>query len=97
MAADAELATLHAEILAVQAVLIALARRLGQAHPELGPSLCAAFDDAETRMSGIAVRLGTEGPCGATLDALRIITEMRAAVIQDESLCGRAEPDARPR
>jgi hypothetical protein len=97
MAADADLVTLHAEILAVQAVLIALARRLAKAQPELGATLCAAFDDAETLMSGVAVRLAADLPTEATIESLRIIDEMRAAVIQDESLCGPADPGNRGR
>lgn len=97
MAADADLNILHGEILAVEAVLIALARRLAQAEPRLGPSLCAAFDDAETLMSGVAIRLASALPTAATLEALRIIAEMRSAVIQDESVCGPNEPGSRPR
>ena len=97
MAADSELVTLHAEVLAVQAVLIALARRLGSAHPELGPALCAAFEDAETTMSGVAVRIAGDFPSEASLEALRIIAEMRDAVVRDEQLCGPAEAGARPR
>lgn len=97
MAADPDLVTLHAEILAVQAVLIAVARRLAHAQPELGATLCAAFDDAETLMSGVAVRLAADLPTGATIESLRIIGEMRDAVIQDESICGPAEPGSRAR
>jgi|GEM_PF-4902320 len=85
MAADSDLVTLHAEILAVQAALIAISRHLAAARPELGPAVCAAFEDAETIMSGLAMRL--DHPSGATLEALRILGEMRDAVIRDEALC----------
>jgi hypothetical protein len=85
MAADTDLVTLHAEILAVQAALIAVSRRLAAARPELGPAVCAAFDDAETTLSGLAMRLDL--PSDATLEALRILAEMRDAVIHDEALC----------
>jgi hypothetical protein len=85
MAADSDLVTLHAEILAVQAALIAVSRRLAVTHPELGPAFCAAFEDAETIMSGLALRLDL--PSDSTLEALRILAEMRDAVIQDEALC----------
>jgi hypothetical protein len=86
MAADSDLVTLHAEILAVQAALIAISRRLAAARPELGLAFCAAFEDAETIMSGLALRLDL--PSEATLGALRILGEMRDAVIHDEALCG---------
>jgi len=92
MAADSDLVTLHAEILAVQAALIAICRRLAAAQPDLGPAFCAAFEDAETIMSGLAMRLDL--PSEATLEALRILSEMRAAVIHDEALCAaRGDPE----
>lgn len=89
---ETELSGLQAETLAVQAVLIAVCRRLARAQPELGPVLCAAFDDAETLMSGLAVRLGIDVPAETTLGPLRVIDELRAAVITDERMCG-AERD----
>ena len=95
MAADSDLVTLHAEILAVQAALIAISRRLAVTHPELGPAVCAAFQDAETIMSGLPLRLDL--PSDATLEALRILAEMRDAVIQDEALCGLDGEGGRPR
>ena len=95
MAADSDLVTLHAEILAVQAALIAVSRRLAIAHPEFGPAVCAAFEDAETIMSGLALRLDL--PSDATLEALRILAEMRDAVIQEEALCGRTRDRGLPR
>ena len=95
MAADPDLVTLHAEILAVQAALIAISRRIAAADTALGPAFCAASEDAETIMSGLAFRLDL--PTEATIDALRILAEMRSAVIQDESLCGPADAGGRAR
>jgi len=85
MAADTDLVTLHAEVLAVQAALIAISRRIAAADPALGPAFCAAFEDAESTMAGLAMRLDL--PTEATIEALRILAEMRDAVIRDESLC----------
>lgn len=87
MDVEAELATLQAEALAVQAVLIAVCRRLARQQPELGPALCAAFDEAETHMSGIAFKLGLNVPHETMLNSLRIIEELRSAVITDEGMC----------
>ena len=88
MAADADLPTLHAELLAVQAIVIALARRLAREDAALGRAVCAAFEDAESLMTGVAVRLGADAAPASTLGALRVISEMRDAAIRDESVCG---------
>jgi hypothetical protein len=88
MAADADFPNLHAELLAVQAVVIALARRLARHDPALGRVVCAAFEDAESLMTGVAVRLGADASPASTLGALRVIAEMRDAAILDESVCG---------
>ncbi|MFN3389708.1 MAG: hypothetical protein ACK40O_12335 [Allosphingosinicella sp.] len=88
MDAETEISTLQAEALAVQAVLIAVCRRLAREQPALAPVLCAAFDDAETLMSGLAVRLGIDVPPETTLGPLRVIDELRAAVITEERMCG---------
>lgn len=85
---ESEIKVLQAEALAVQAVLIAVCRRLARERPELAPVLCAAFDDAETLMSGLAMRLGVDVPPETTLGPLRVIDELRAAVITDETMCG---------
>ena len=87
MDVDAELKVLQAEALAVQAVLIAVCRRLARARPDLAPVFCDAFDEAETHMSGLAVRLGIDVPPETTLGPLRIIEELRAAVITDPRTC----------
>ena len=88
MDVEAELALVQAEAIAIQAVLIAVFRRMARERPELGPLFCAAFDDAETLMSGVAMKLGTTAPAETTLGTLRVIDELRAAVITDESMCG---------
>jgi hypothetical protein len=90
MAADADLPTLHAELLAIQAIVIALTRRLAREDPALGRVVCAAFEDAESLMTGVAVRLGAAAAPASTLGALRVIAEMRDAAIRDESVCGPA-------
>ena len=88
MDVQAELAVLQAEALAVQAVLIAVFRRMARDRPELGPLFCEAFDDAETLMAGVAVKLGVEVPPETTLGPLRVIDELRSAVISDEMCRG---------
>ena len=79
---------LKAEVLALQAVLIAVFRRLASDRPELGPVFCTAFDEAEAMLTGVAVKMGLSAPLETTLGALGVIEEMRGAVIRDESVCG---------
>ncbi len=83
----AELEVLQAEAIAVQAVLVALCRRLVRAEPALATAVCQAFEEAETIMSGLAVRIGVHAPMANTIGALRILEELRAAAITDEASC----------
>jgi hypothetical protein len=76
MAADSDLVTLHAEMLAVQVALIAVSRRLAAARPDLGPAFCAAFEDAETTLSGLALRVASRPrpPSSPSASSLRCAT-----------------------
>jgi hypothetical protein len=80
-------AVLKAEVLALQAVLIAVLKRIATQRPELGPLFCQAFDEAEGTLTGVAVKMGLEAPLESTMGALRVIEELRSAVIRDESVC----------
>ncbi|HEY0085946.1 MAG TPA: hypothetical protein VGB65_08540 [Allosphingosinicella sp.] len=84
---EADEKVVKAEVIAIQAVLIAVFRRMATDRPDLGPLFCRAFDDAETILSGVAVKIGLDAPPETTLSALRIIDELRSAVIRDESVC----------
>ena len=74
-------AVLHAEVAALQAVLIAVLRRVAGNAPNLTQELCAAFDEAATVLTGLAVQLGggISGP--TTLSALRVVEEIRSGVL----------------
>jgi hypothetical protein len=82
-----DIVELHAEVLALQAALMAVFRRMAEDRPELTPLFCQAFDEAETILAGVATRPGFEEAIGSTGGALRIIDELRQAVIRDESAC----------
>jgi hypothetical protein len=82
-----ELEVLQAEAIAVQAVLVALCRRLVRADPTLADAVCQAFEEAETIMSGLAVRIGIDAPMANTIGALHILEELRDAAIGDEARC----------
>ena len=83
---EADEAVVKAEVIALQAVLISVFRRMATDRPELAPLFCRAFDEAETILSGVAEKLGLEAPRETTVGALAIIEEMRLAVIRDESV-----------
>ena len=88
MDAEAEINATQAESVALQAVVIALCRQILAARPDLATAFCAAFEDAERLMQGIAVRIGTDAPREVTVGALGVIEQIRNAVITDESVCG---------
>ena len=80
-------AILHAEVAALQAVLISLLRRATSERPDLTPLLCAAFDDADTVLTGLAVQLGGEQSGSTTLNALRVVDEIRSGVLGADAAC----------
>lgn len=80
-------AILHAEVAALQAVLISLLRRAAAGQPEVLQMLCAAFDDADSVLTGLAVQLGGEASGPTTLDALRVVDEIRSGVLGPAPPC----------
>ena len=87
---EADDAMVKAEVLALQAVLISVFRRLAGDRPDLAPLFCRAFDEAEAMVTGVAVKMGPDAPLDSTVGALKVIEEMRTAVIRDESMCSGA-------
>jgi hypothetical protein len=69
------------EVIAIEAVLIAVFRRVARADPRMANLLGEAFDEAETVMSGLAVKHGMEQLLHTTTAAMTIIEELRQAVI----------------
>jgi hypothetical protein len=84
---EKDVRVLQAEVVALQAVLMSVFRRMVKRNPELAPTFCEAFDEAETILSGVAEKLGVEAPLDTTIGALQVIEELRKAVISDESAC----------
>jgi|GEM_PF-2882833 len=70
---DADAAVLHAEVAALQAVLISVLRKLTAQRPDLKKHFAEAFDEAETILAGLAVNFGGEPTSITTLDALRVV------------------------
>ena len=84
---ETDVAVMSAEVVALQAVLMAVFRRMANDRPELAGLFCQAFDEAETMLTGVAVKMGLDAPRESTIGALKVIEELRAAVIRDESVC----------
>lgn len=87
LASEADVMIMRAEIVALQAVLMAVFRRLAADRPELAGLFCQAFDEAETILSGVAVKMGLDAPLETSVGALRVVEELRLAVIRDERTC----------
>jgi hypothetical protein len=88
---EADADVLKAEVVALQAVMISVFRRMATDRPELAPLFCEAFDEAEAIMTGVAVKMGMEAPRETTIGALAILDEIRAGVIRRPELCHGAE------
>ena len=84
---DSDAAILHGEVAALQAVLISVLRKLSAERPDMTQDFCAAFDEAETVLTGLAVRLGAEPASLTTITALRVVEEIRAGVLE-RGACG---------
>ncbi len=84
---EADEAALKAEVVALQAVLISVFRRMVRDRPDYSPLFCQAFDEAETILGGVAEKLGLDAPLESTVGALKIIDELRSAVITDPTIC----------
>lgn len=82
-----EAAAVRAELVALQATVISVFRRLVEDRPDLAPSFCRAFDEAETILAGVAVKMGIEAAVETSIEALRVLEEIRAGVIRDEGRC----------
>ncbi len=78
----------QSEVIAIEAVLIAVFRRIARADPRMAKLLCDSFDEAETVMAGIAVRHGMQEVLHTTTAAMTIVDELRQAVLPDGRVCG---------
>ena len=77
----------QSEVIALEAVLIAVFRRLAKADERMARLLCDSFDEAETVMSGLAVKHGLEAVLDTTTAAMEIVEELRKAVVPNGA-CG---------
>ena len=78
----------QSEVIAIEAVLLAVFRRIAKGDERMARLFCDAFDEAETVMSGLALKHGLEESLHATTAAMAIIEELRKAVLPDNSACG---------
>ena len=77
---SATLQEVQSEVIAIEAVLIAVFRRIAKSDEAMARLFRESFDEAETVMAGLATRLGLEEAIQATTAAMTIIDELRQAV-----------------
>ena len=71
----------QSEVIAIEAVLIAVFRRIAASDAAMATIFRDSFDEAETVMAGLATRHGLEDALQATTAAMTIIDELRQAVL----------------
>jgi hypothetical protein len=76
---DREIALLHAETFAMQAVMIHLIRELSRAGLE--PAVSAALNGAASQVEDIAIALGKAASPDHMVKAIRVVEEIRAATL----------------
>ena len=81
---EQDAAVLHAEVAALQAVIISVLRRLVAMNRDIAPLLCESFDEAESVLTGLAFKLAGEAASSTTLEAMRVVEEIRSGVLRDE-------------
>ena len=79
---DNDAAILHGEVAALQAVLISVLRKLSAELRDMTKDFCAACDEAETILTGLALRLGPEPASLTSITALRVLEEIRGGVLE---------------
>jgi len=67
----------QSEVIAIEAVLIAVFRRIARADPRMAKLLADSFDEAETVMSGLAIKHGMQEVLHTTTAAMTIVEELR--------------------
>jgi hypothetical protein len=78
---DAEINSLSAETLAIQAILANVLREIGKADPMLRDAIKLGFDDAASMVENIALRLGKAASPDQSVKAIRIVEELRTATL----------------
>ena len=78
---SATLQEVQSEVIAIEAVLIAIFRRIAKSDDAMARLFRESFDEAETVMAGLATRHGLEEALQATTAAMTIIDELRQAVL----------------
>ena len=78
---SATLQEVQSEVIAIEAVLIAVFRRIAKSDEAMARLFRESFDEAETVMAGLATRHGLEEAIQATTAAMTIIDELRQAVL----------------
>jgi hypothetical protein len=78
-----ELDALAGETLALQVILTNVLYRLRIIDPRLADAIVAALDDAANQVEDLAIHFGKTASSEHTVKAIRIVEELRTAVLGD--------------
>jgi hypothetical protein len=81
---DHEITSLHAETLALQIVLVKVLAQLQTASPELAERIVAGLNDAANQAEDFAIHFGERAAPEHTVKAIRIVEEVRTAIVGDK-------------
>jgi hypothetical protein len=82
---ETEIRKLAGETLALQTLLVSLCTRLFSRDPSLRPVISDAFDQAASFLEDLTIKAGKTVPPEHLAHSLRIIEELRAATLGDQS------------
>lgn len=83
MDTEKEIYSLHAETLALSIVVVQIFSKLAR-DPALCPAIVEGFNQSSDIAEQVAIMKGKSSPPEHAVKALRIIEELRAAVLGDE-------------
>jgi hypothetical protein len=76
-----QIEALSGETLAIQVILVNVLRRLRTVDPTLADAIVAGLDDAANQAEYFAIRVGKSASPQHTVKALRIVEELRTAIL----------------
>jgi len=82
---EKKIATLTANLVATQAVIVHVLGRITREHPTIAAAIRRGFDDAATHAESADIELGKLVPADHSLKTFGIVEELRAATLANPS------------
>ena len=70
------------DIMAMQVILVSVLQRLAQSDPQLAGAIKDGLDDAANKTENIAIKFGKAPASHHTIKALRIVENLRSAILR---------------